>query len=397
MRSHAVAAALLAGLLVLAGCNGRDDRGPTLGAATPPAVVIAQVRADRTAFDPAKQETVSIRFNLSEPADVTLAIYDGRDHQVAREEVGRLGGGDQVLTWDGKDATGTPVPPEAYAYTLTARNAKGESVHDLTDLTGGAAVTVKDVRWDAASGTVRYRLDRPARVNLRLGLEAGPYLRTLIDWVPRAAGEQAEHWDGRDASGVLNLANNPALTPVVKAYALPENTLFVGTPADHLQFVSERDSAVIRERTAPLPAKRMFDNSQQPLESRGDLPAILGFGGAYKQDTEGHWIVSGQVPLTANVRDQDRSRVLQRRFEAVFYIDGVFAHENELGYLPLGWTWDTTQLNPGEHFVTLNIRGYEGNFGTATLKVVVQPPATASPNSNTSSQTTADATPQGAP
>lgn len=361
---------LSAGLLGITGCGKQEA-----ATAAKPAVVISQVRADRTAFDPAKHETARIRFNLSEPAEVALAIYDGRDHQVVRQEAGRLDGGDQALTWDGKDAAGVPVPAEAYTYTLTARNAKGRSVYDLTDLTGGAAVTAKDVRWDAATGAVRYTLDRPARVNLRLGLQAGPYLRTLIDWVPRGAGAQAERWDGQDASGVLKLAENPALTPVVKAYALPDNTLFVGTPPDRLQFAAERDTAIIRERTGTPAAKRMFDNSQQPLETRGDLPALIGLAGAFKQDAAGRWIVSGDVPLTANVRDADRPRVLQRRFEAVFYVDGVFAHENELGYLPLTWTWNTTQFNPGEHFVTLNIRGYEGNFGTATIKVVVQPPA----------------------
>lgn len=376
MRLQALTAGLCIGLFELAGCN-QHQVAATSGQ---PAVVIAQVRADRTAFDPAKQEKVSFRFNLSEPADVVLSIYDGRDHQVAREDGGRLDRGDQTLMWDGKDATGALVPPEAYTYTLTARNAKGESVYDLSDLTGGAAVSAADVRWDAATGTVRYTLDRPARVNLRLGLQAGPYLRTLIDWVPRSAGAHAEHWDGKDASGVLSLTNNPALTPVVKAYSLPDNALFVGEPPDHLKFVAERNAAVMRAHTGPLPAKHMYDNSQQPLDSRGDMPAILRVEGKFQRDAEGRLVVSGDVPLTANVRDQDRLRVLQRRFEAVFYVDGVFAHENELGYLPLSWTWNTAQFNPGEHFVTLNIRGYEGNFGTATIKVLVQPTTAAKPD-----------------
>lgn len=374
MTARALTTGTLLCLLWMTGCDSHDAKPPAAQTAKP-AVVISQVRVDRTAFDPAKNETASIRFNLSEPADVALAIYDGRDHQVYQQAAKALGGGDHALTWNGRDQAAKPVPPEAYTYTLTAKNAKGQSVHDLTDLTGGAVVTAKDVRWDAATGTVRYTLDRPARVNLRLGLQAGPYLRTLIDWVPRGAGAQAERWDGQDASGVLKVADNPALTPVVKAYALPDNTLFVGAPQDRLQFAAERDDPVLRERTAPPPPKQMFDNAQQPLDTRGDLPAILGFDGVFKQDSEGRWIVSGQVPLTANVRDADRMRVLQRRFEAVFYVDGVFAHENEVGYLPLTWTWDTTQFNPGEHFVTLNIRGYEGNFGTATVKVFVMPAA----------------------
>jgi FlgD Ig-like domain len=387
MISRPLKIAVLACVVWMTGCGSRDAAPPS-AQATKPAVVISQVRVDRTAFDPAKQETVTLRFNLSEPADVALVLYDGRDHQVYRQDAKGLSAGDSAFVWNGQDGFGRPVPAEAYTYTLIARNAKGQSIHDLTDLTGGAAVTATDVRWDAATGTVRYVLDRPARVNLRLGLEAGPYLRTVIDWVPRGAGAHAERWDGRDASGVLNLANNPALTPVIKAYALPDNTLFVGAPPDRLQFIAERDATILRERNGPPPVKRMFDNSQQPLESRGDLPALLGVGGGFKQDSEGRWVVSGDVPLTANVPDADRQRVLQRRFEAVFYVDGVFAHENELGYLPLTWTWNTAQFNPGEHFVTLNIRGYEGNFGTATIKVLVEPPSAPSPTHAAAPQVT---------
>lgn len=385
MRSIGAIAMLLC-LTVATGCDSHGSKVPA-GAQTKSSLVIAQVRADRTAFDPAKQESATIRFNLSEPADVILGVYDGRDHQVYRQQAKHFDAGDQSVSWNGMDEQGHPVPAEAYAYTLTAKNGHGETLHDITDLTGGDLLAVKDVHWDAEAGVVRYTLDRPARVNLRLGLQDGPYLRTLIDWVPRSAGPHEEHWDGKDASGVLALGSNPAVTPVVKAYALSDNTLFVGTPSDHLQFVAERTAPVLRERNAPRQAKQMFDNAQQPLETRGDLVAILGLDGKYAQDKEGRWIVSGKVPFTANVPEADRQRVLQRRFEAVFYVDGVFTHENELGYLPLTWTWDASQVNPGEHFITLNIRGYEGNFGASTLKVLVEPkPATATSTNITPKQ-----------
>lgn len=376
-----VGAIVILCLLAMTACDSQGSKAAAAGGQTKSSLVIAQVRADRTAFDPAKQESVTLRFNLNEPADVVLAVYDGRDHQVYRQEATHFDAGDRSLTWDGTDGQRHAVPPEAYAYTLTAKNSHGETVYDLTDLTGGDLVTAKDLRWDAAAGVVHYTLDRASRVNLRLGLQDGPYLRTLIDWVPRSAGAHEEHWDGKDASGVLALGSNPAVTPVVKAYALPDNTLFVGTPSDRLQFVAERTAPVVRERNAPMQPKKMFDNAQQPLETRGDLFAILGLDGKYAQDKDGRWIVSGKVPFTANVPEADRQRVLQRRFEAVFYVDGVFTHENELGYLPLTWTWDASQVNPGEHFVTLNIRGYEGNFGASTLKVVVEAkPAVASTN-----------------
>lgn len=63
---------------------------------------------------------------------------------------------------------------------------------------------------------------------------------------------------------------------------------------------------------------------------------------------------------------------MARRFEPVFFVDGQFAFENEVGFVPMTWNFDPRSLNEGEHYLTVNLRGYEGNFGIATLKVLVQ-------------------------
>jgi FlgD Ig-like domain len=394
MKARWQCAWLLVGGVLLASCGPKSESAAAAKAsASNPSLVISQVRLDRDRIDPAKHEVAAVRFNLNEPANITLSVFDGRDHRVyqASEEAAA---GDQTISWNGQDASGKPVPPEAYSYTLTAKNAKGQTVHDLTDLTGGVLLAAKDVRWDAAEGKLHYYLDKPARVNLRFGLQDGPYLRTVVDWVPRGAGANAETWDGMDASGVLKLGTHPAVQPVVKAYTLPDNTIFVGANADQIRFVAD-DAAALRERTTPKPAKEMFNLAQQPLDTRGDVTAKLTLGGHVRQDKEGRWIVSGKLPLKADVADAQRQRVIERRFEASFYIDGVFSHENELGYVPLTWTWDSSQVNNGEHFVTLNIRGYEGNFGTATVKVMVDNASV--DNSASSTSASAAQTPPGTP
>jgi hypothetical protein len=68
---------------------------------------------------------------------------------------------------------------------------------------------------------------------------------------------------------------------------------------------------------------------------------------------------------------EDLERALSRRFEPVFFVDGQFAFENEVGFVPMTWTWDPEGVNAGEHFLTVNLRSYEGNFGIASVKVVV--------------------------
>ncbi len=383
-RYAAVIAAMA--LLLSVGCDSRNPSGRDRKVIAKPAVVISQVRAEPAAFDPINKESVSIHFNLSEKADVALAIYDGRDHLVYRRESGVLDAGDHALSWNGQDRSGAMVPAEAYTYTLTAKNGKGQSVYDVTDATGGQQIDAKDVRWDPTDGKVHYYLDKPARVNLRLGLESGPYLRTLIDWVPRAAGAHAQAWDGQDASGVLILTEHPMLKPAVKAHTLPDNTLFVGAMSDRIQFVNATATPVVRDREESKPAKQMANFAQQALDARSDFKATLVLGGDFKQDSEGRFVVKGKVPFRADVHTDDRQRAIQRRFEAVIYVDGTFTYENELGFLPMTWVWDSRNVNPGEHFITFNIRGYEGNFGTATIKVLVEPSEhTSAPNATAGS------------
>jgi len=43
------------------------------------------------------------------------------------------------------------------------------------------------------------------------------------------------------------------------------------------------------------------------------------------------------------------------------------------------WTWEPRDANPGLHYLTANVRGYDGHFGMATLPVVLQREAAPEP------------------
>lgn len=335
---------------------------------------ITDVHVDRDRFDPGKGERVAVQYNIDDAAKVVLHIYDGRDGLIYRSETQDVSAGEHELSWDGTDATGVAVPPEAYSYVIVATNEKGTVTHDLTDLTGSEALIVADPQWDAATGKLRYRLDRPARVNVRFGLMDGPYMRTVIDWVPRDAGDQIEAWDGWDTSRVLSLAKHPMLSPTVRAYTLPNNTIFVGPNPNEVRFVAMPPLGN-RARQRKPEKTRMYFHADQPLETRGDIPVSLSISGAAERDDAGRWVVSGLVPIRLDVPREVRARVLERRFEPAFYTDGIYVFETEVGVLPITWQWDSTVVNPGEHYITANIRGYEGNYGAATLKVWVKPAA----------------------
>lgn len=355
-----------------------------LASAPAAALEIERARADRLLFEPAKGESVQVAFRLSEPAHVTLRLYDGRDlpvREVASQ--GLLPAGEHALVWDGRDAAGRPVPPEAYAWVLVARGEDGsEVVYDLTDATGGEKVAASRVAWDAEAGAVRFVLPATSRVNVRIGLpNGGPLLRTLVDWAPREAGAQEVPWDGADASGVLALGGHPQVTPVVNAFALPENTILVGPLPDESAWIDPVPwEAPPRTQNVPTGRERRA-YAAQPMEVRRDVAVALELPAELPRNGDGHPIVSAPVPVRLTVPDPaEAERMLAERFETAFFLDGQFRFEAEVGYLPATWIFDPKGVGPGRHYLTGNLLGYEGHFGIAT--VVVEVAAGAEPDAS---------------
>ncbi|GIV57334.1 MAG: hypothetical protein KatS3mg042_0247 [Rhodothermaceae bacterium] len=61
-----------------------------------------------------------ITFALPEASDVRLAVYDVLGREVARLAAGSYPAGTHAVTWDGRDATGAPVPSGVYLYRIEA-------------------------------------------------------------------------------------------------------------------------------------------------------------------------------------------------------------------------------------------------------------------------------------
>jgi hypothetical protein len=346
--------------------------GPQLACAQQ--LVISHVQPSTLRVDPAKGASVRVGFELSAPASVSLQLYDGRDLLIREiRSAGTLSSGPQSLSWDLRDSQRRSVPAEAYAYVLEARGADGATVrYDLADTTGGKDAAVRDVKWDANTDRLSYVLDRPARVSIRIGLnDGGPLLRTLLDWVVRPAGAQQEAWDGKDASGAIDLGAHPKLSISVQAFALPENSILVGPAQARVNLIRDLPADAQARAKSASASKRMYAHSQQSLESRGDFNIQLTLPNTLARSADA-FVVSEPIPVRLDVTAADRERALSRRFEPVFFIDGQFAFENEVGFVPMTWNFDPGTLNEGEHYLTVNLRGYEGNFGIATVKILVK-------------------------
>jgi len=337
------------------------------------AVQIGSVHHDPAYFLPKKDKQVEINFTLSADAKTNLNIYDDRDKLVWKTSR-KLIKGTYTFSWNGKDASGKPVPAEAYRYTIEATNTQGEkTVYDTSDVTGGNSVQPQNVVWDKQKKVIRYQLTKPSRVIARLGLKnRGPLLKSVLDWVPRKAGFHEEKWDGMDASNVINLGSHPKLEVSMQAFSLSDNTIIVGPKQDKVEFIKNMSWTKDKRTITYKKPKRMFAHAQQPAETRGDLDIQLTLVGDYPKNKDGLPLVKGVISTRLEVKEQDRQRLLDRGFEPIFFLDGFYMHENEMGFLPVTWRWDTKSVTDGEHFITGNIRSYEGNFGTATLKVYVK-------------------------
>lgn len=168
------------------------------------ALTIQHVNHYPKQINPNKNETVAIKYSLDESAQVVLNIYDDRDLLIKHiKSKGQLKKGDHVFVWNGYDQVNRPVPSEAYRYTLIASNVGGSVEHDLSDLTGGQVVKVHQLKWDTKTKKIQYRVLKPSRVNVRVGLKNnGPLMATITDWVGRGHGLHEVSWDGFDNSGV---------------------------------------------------------------------------------------------------------------------------------------------------------------------------------------------------
>jgi len=337
------------------------------------ALQISHVYHEPKVIDPVKNELIKVSYTLSEKSNIDLNIYDDRDMLVRRISKSNVAAGNNNIIWNGKDEAGLNVPPEAYRYTLTAVSATKKTEYDLSDITGNRQIHIKKLKWNSDKSQFEYQLKKPARVLIRVGIDNhGPLMGTITNWLPRIAGQHTEHWNGFDASQVINLAKHPKLESTVQAYSLSDNTIFVGPETNSVKFIENMSWPEEKRKIKNTRKKVITAAYQQSPQTRGDYELKLSFPETQGLTKEGVPILKGKVPVLLDVPDTKRKIALSRRAESVLYIDGQFSIENEVGFIPMTWIVDVDKMHKGEHYLSVNLRGYEGNFGVATVKIYVQ-------------------------
>ncbi|HEY9200989.1 MAG TPA: FlgD immunoglobulin-like domain containing protein [Gammaproteobacteria bacterium] len=318
---------------------------------------------------------VEINYALDEAAHVVIKIYDDRDILINQlDSAGVQQAGKNTMRWMGDDFTGKRVPPEAYKYTITATSSGNTVEHDLSDLTGGKKVKVHKLQWDKTKNQVSYHVLKPARVNVRVGmLNNGPLMATLSDWLPREHGNHRISWNGLDNSGVFDLRKiEDNVKLYAEAFTLSENTILVGPKTDQVRLIEDiswKEEKRVRKKQA---APSMKNHGQQYIENRGDFTVNVVLPDDLAVHKSGIPIVSGIVPVRFVLPKRDNLRIINDRYEPILFVDGKYFVENEVGFFPMTWNLDTTTLTEGEHYLTINLRGYNGHMGAASARIFVK-------------------------
>ncbi len=337
-------------------------------------LTIENVYANSKSFTPGNQEEFILHFTLSDTARVTLAIYDSLNREVTTLlDNDFLQAGNHQASWNGMDGAGRILPQNYYLYTIEATGADGQHVrYDPSDLTGGKQIGIQNIKYDKVEDNVFFTLKQDAILNMRVGLTGGgPMMTTLIDWLPLTAGSHTISWDGRDNSGSVDLKNVRKLDINGPAYSLPMNSIILEGKKTLIRpefLPAAQTTGNIRPVTADPMKRMMYNHWQHPRNKCYDPEIDIAFPSDQEYTEDGIAIIEGPTKITLNTNTADRQFLLEQRFEIVLYVDFLFSHEEEAGYLPYFWTWDPHGIE-GVHYITAMLRGYEGHFATHTVKV----------------------------
>ena len=208
-------------------------------------------------------------------------------------------------------------------------NQNNRNAYQMPDL---EAITASDTSFSVKTGEIRYTLPEDGYVRIRIGLnQAGALLRTLIDWEYRSAGEHVEVWDKKDESGLIDF----------------------GDRSDYLLVLNAR----------PENAKAAYPKAPR---------LTITFPESIRRTAGGVAVVSGIAHMRVELDPEDNKRLSESQFEVAIYSDTVFMIEDEIATNPFNYRIDVSKFNEGEHVMTVNVISYDGQVGTASVKMYVE-------------------------
>ncbi len=336
--------------------------------------IISGVKISTSSFNPQKGEELAIYCTLSKKAEIEVNLYDP-DFVLIKTLTSRgfLDAGQQTFIWDGRDMDGKIVPDEAYFFTIEAQDEKGnKESYDTTVFSGGEAGDLTEADINPETKTITYNLPVMARVLIRLGIQDGPLLNTLVDWKPRVAGEITEHWNGKDKDNLIDLVEQPRFKIIITYFKLPENSIIAyGNGA--LSYREYKNSLKTQRPVKARPERMDIKVSPHYLLSRtvDYSPELKLTFSDIKGYDNGIPILQGKTLVKVEINEADPSFFVSQQYEICLFLNTEFYSEQEKGYAPFNWVWDLTDVKEGEYVFTVNMSGFKDQIGGLSKKIKV--------------------------
>lgn len=332
----------------------------------------------RTFFNPTLGQTVSLAFELSTSAAVTIRVID-RDGFAIRTlaNAQELAAGAHAVTWDGRDEQNEIVADEAWSFRIDA----GSDTYFPADA-AAEMYDVADVIYNRRTALLHYTLPLPSRIHLQAGVTAdaakqtrvGAVMKTIVNRAPRAAGAVVEPWNGTDESGSIRIPDLPNFVVAVAATPLPENSVItVGSRgAPFVERAAKRDGASLFTHHVHSHAHH------QGLSALEDATPPLHISAAGASRREGAWQISSRGPLRieCEVRGVSASAFVKQGGEVMLFVDGRLVGATPARGAKFTLDLGREHLHPGRsHIVAVNWATPNGPTAANSIRVHVDEPA----------------------
>lgn len=336
-----------------------------------PKTLIGEVAINPPSFNPSMKQQAEISYKLSRDARTTIRIFDPDGGRIRTlidnaEEMA----GNRKAVWDGKDDVGQIVPDEAYGFTIQATDAEGTTETYMPPPSDWERFDTADAKISREANAIVFRLSHPCRTRIQIGVENGPLLYAPLDWEPKIAGEILVHWDGWDENRAVNIWKLPDSKMVITNMKLPEHTMITygNKETDYFQYrLSKPGSHTALERqqrgesipvTAPAPLSTMLSPELK-----------VSFPMTEKFTPEGLPVLRGKALVRIEVKNP--ILVSQTQYELIFFIDGAFHSEEPLGITPYNWVWNLSNVEKGEHLLTVNLVSFNDQYAAFSQRIQV--------------------------
>ena len=337
--------------------------------------LLSGVVSSASSFNPQRGEELTIHYSLSRKSEVEVTVYDS-DLAAIRtfNSKGLLEPGQHAFIWDGRDLDGKVVPDEAYFFVIKTKDEKGDAqIYDPTVFSGGEGHDITEAHIDPDTKTITYRLPVMGRVLIRLGVQDGPLLRTLVDWEPRVAGEITEYWNGKDQDNTIDLLNHPRFKMLITYFELPENSIITygNRSINYREYKkSLKSQRPVKERAVRADVQ-VSPHYQLPRTVDYSPMLTLNFSNVKAFDRKDIPVLQGKTLVKVEIDESDKSFFVNQQYEITLFLDSEFYVEQEIGYAPFNWVWDLSGVKEGEHVLTVNMSGFKDQIGLLSKKVKV--------------------------